>query len=309
MKIRIALLVSVGVALLGLAGYYVFDRVSQLERQVAGLDRQLAETHQRLGESEARASAAGRAANAAESRASAAEARAHEASALAEEADRRAADADARANAAEQTARTATTEREIAEQVRDDAVAESETARQLAEQARSAEAEALEQAQQAREEADEIRRRREMEINRLQESLNTIVETRRTAIGVVMNLGSDRVEFEFDKAELRPTERELLARIAGVLIASADQGFAIQVFGHTDDVGTAEYNLGLSERRARAVRDYLVDSGVAPDIVTIEGMGKSMPLVDGTDDQARARNRRVEIAVIDTLIDFRGARR
>ena len=309
MKIRPALLIIVGLALFGAAGYFVFDRFAELERQVAGLDRQLTETHQRLTESEARASAATRAANAAESRAAAAEASAHEASAFADEAESRAAAADARANAAEQTARTATTEREIAEQVRDNAVAERETAQQLAEQARRAEAEALDQARLARDEADEIRRRREMEINRLQESLNTIVETRRTAIGVVMNLGSDRVEFAFDKADLRPTERELLARIAGVLIASADQGFAIQVFGHTDDVGTAEYNLGLSERRARAVRDYLVDSGVAPDIVTIEGMGKSMPLVDGTDDQARARNRRVEIAVIDTLVDFRGARR
>ena len=63
-----------------------------------------------------------------------------------------------------------------------------------------------------------------------------IVETRRTAIGIVLNLGSDRIEFEFDRAALRPEERELLARIAGVLLATADQGYAIQVFGHTDDV-------------------------------------------------------------------------
>lgn len=124
-----------------------------------------------------------------------------------------------------------------------------------------------------------------------------------------MNLGSDRIEFEFDRTELRPEERELLARIAGVLLATADQGYAIQVFGHTDDVGTEEYNRDLSERRAGAVRNYLVEAGVNPDIVTMQGMGKSMPLVAEATGDARARNRRVEIAVIDTTIEYRAIRR
>ena len=143
----------------------------------------------------------------------------------------------------------------------------------------------------------------------MQAALSKIVETRRTAIGIVLNLGSDRVEFEFDRAELRSEERELLARIAGVLLATADQGYAIQVFGHTDDVGTEEYNKSLSERRAGAVRDYLVEAGVNADIVTMQGMGKSMPLIAETTDEARERNRRVEIAIIDTMIEYRAIRR
>ena len=176
-----------------------------------------------------------------------------------------------------------------------------------AQAAREAEAAARNEARAARDEADRIRLQREMELNRMQEVFDNIVETRRTAVGVVLNLG-DRVEFEFDKEALRAPERELLARIAGVLIATAGQGYAIQVFGHTDDVGSDDYNQGLSERRARAVMDYLVDSGVNPAILTSQGMGQTMPLVADTTDQARARNRRVEIAIVDTLIEFKPGR-
>ena len=301
MSTRLIAFVIVGVVVLGIAGYFVYAKVTELESQVAGLDRQLTDTEQRLAEADARASAAARAATAAEARAT--------------EAQDRAAVATVKAEEAERQAREATTGREVAEEARSEAErakviaeAESEAAARAAQEARDAEAAAQEEARVAREEAESIRRQREIELNRLQEALSNIVETRRTAIGVVLNLGSDRVEFEFDESELRPTERELLARIAGVLIASADHGYAIQVFGHTDDVGTEQYNLGLSERRAKAVRDYLVESGVEADIITMQGMGKSMPLVAATDDAARARNRRVEIAIIDTLIDFRGRR-
>ncbi len=118
-----------------------------------------------------------------------------------------------------------------------------------------------------------------------------------------MNLGSDAIEFDFDKASLRPENRELLSRIAGVLLTS--KGYRIQIYGHTDDVGTATYNQVLSERRAGAVSDYLVETGIDPNIVSIKGFGKSNPLVAGTSAKARAKNRRVEIGVIDTVVDYR----
>jgi outer membrane protein OmpA-like peptidoglycan-associated protein len=111
-----------------------------------------------------------------------------------------------------------------------------------------------------------------------------------------MNLGSDYLKFEFDKAELRPEDRELLARVAGILMTSKD--YMLSVNGHTDDVGTAEYNQKLSERRAQAVRDYLVKAGISADILSVEGHGKSLPLVKGTTDAARAKNRRVELGIV-----------
>jgi len=304
---RVISFAIIGLVVLGVAGYLAYAKVVELENQVAGLDRQLDDTEHRLAQADARAVASSQAANAALSRANAAEERVVAARGEAEASAVRTAEA-------EEIARTADAGREQAESRaaqadRAQAVAEadSEAAQLQAQAARDAEAAARQEARVARYEADRIRLQREMELNRMQEVFDNIVETRRTAIGVVLNLG-DRVEFEFDKVTLRAPERELLARIAGVLVASADQGYAIQVFGHTDDVGSDDYNQGLSERRAQAVLDYLVESGVNPDILTRQGMGKTMPLVADTTDQARARNRRVEIAIVDTLIEFKRGR-
>ncbi len=306
---RFVLLTVMGVVALGVVGYLVFARLSDLENQVAGLGRQLTKTEQQLAEAETRAVAAANAAAAATAEAEQAENEASAARISASVAAERVVEA-------RQEARQATDERAAAERARGtaevarvEAETESIAARADAVAARNAESVARQEARVARQEAEDIRHRREIELNRMQEAFSKIVETRRTAIGIVLNLGSDRVEFEFDRAELRSEDRELLARIAGVLLATADQGYAIQVFGHTDDVGTEEYNKGLSERRARAVRDYLVEAGVNPDIVTMQGLGKSMPLIDETTDEARERNRRVEIAIIDTMIEYRAIRR
>jgi len=109
-------------------------------------------------------------------------------------------------------------------------------------------------------------------------------------------------EFDFDKAELRPKNREVLSQIAGVLLTFENYG--LQIFGHTDDVGSEGYNQELSKHRAQAVRDYLVEAGVDPDVVTITGMGKSSPLVEGTDPESRQRNRRVELAIVFSEGEF-----
>jgi len=164
-------------------------------------------------------------------------------------------------------------------------------------------AEALEQeVVKARDEVARIKKERDAEMNRLQEALSRIADTRRTALGLVMNLGSDTINFDFDKANLRPENKELLSRIAGVLLTSS--GYRVQIFGHTDDIGTAEYNQKLSLRRAEAVRDYLAEAGLDPSIITVKGFGKSNPLVEGVSAEARAKNRRVEIGIIDTVVRY-----
>jgi outer membrane protein OmpA-like peptidoglycan-associated protein len=162
-----------------------------------------------------------------------------------------------------------------------------------------------EQAKAALSEAEQARREREQELNRLQDALGALAETRRTALGLVMNLGSEAIQFDFDRANIRPENRELLSRIAGVLLTA--KGYSIYVYGHTDDVGTEEYNRGLSERRARAVRDYLVESGLDPGGITTRGYGKSSPRIPDTSDEARAANRRVEIGIVDVSLQMKGA--
>ena len=219
------------------------------------------------------------------------------AGAIADEAADRSREALDRAGAAERNALDAAGGRDRAEAARRLAELESADARATA-------AAAIEEADSARAEAEQIRQERDAELDRLQQALSRIVETRRTALGLVMNLDSDAIEFDFDRAELRPENRELLSRIAGILLSS--EGYSLYVYGHTDDVGSAEYNMELSERRAQAVRAYLVEAGLDREIVDARGYGKSSPRVEGTDPGARAKNRRVEIGIVDVRIDVTG---
>jgi outer membrane protein OmpA-like peptidoglycan-associated protein len=218
-------------------------------------------------------------------------ARTDDATALSEQAMKQAVDAEASARAAAEA-------RLMAEAETAEAREEAEAARAEANSARHEANTALHVAARAREEADRIRKEADAELNRLEQALGQIAETRRTALGLVMNLGSDYLKFEFDKAELQSGDRELLSRIAGILLTSTD--YTVSVNGHTDDVGTAEYNQTLSERRAEAVRDYLVEAGVSEKILSVTGHGKTRPLVPGTSDEARAKNRRVELGIVNT---------
>jgi outer membrane protein OmpA-like peptidoglycan-associated protein len=110
------------------------------------------------------------------------------------------------------------------------------------------------------------------------------------------------VLFDFDKHDLRPEAVPSLEKVAEVLRSRAGSPVAIE--GHTDGKGSDAYNQPLSERRAQAVRDWLVKNGGASAAkITTKGWGKSKPIVpnarpDGSDDpDGRKKNRRVEITV------------
>ena len=199
--------------------------------------------------------------------------------------------ASARAVRAEENARTAAEARDKAQAERAEAEKNSAEAQTSAEQARAALAE-----------AEKIRQQREQDLDRLQKALGALVETRRTALGLVMNLGENAIQFDFDRATLRAGNRELLSRIAGVLLTA--KRYSIYVYGHTDDIGSDEYNRDLSTRRARTVRDYLVEAGLDSSIITTRGYGKSSPRVPAATQEARAKNRRVEIGIVDVSLDF-----
>ena len=109
----------------------------------------------------------------------------------------------------------------------------------------------------------------------------------------------DSVLFDFGSVGLRPESREKLSLVAGLALASPDA--ALDVGGHTDAIGTDDYNQRLSEARAGVVREALVILGVERGRITAVGYGESRPVApntrpDGSDDPAgRQRNRRVEI--------------
>jgi len=163
---------------------------------------------------------------------------------------------------------------------------------------------AHQQAAAAQQQAQTLMAQREAQLEHLRAVLSHIASTRRTASGLVVTLDSNAIRFDFDKSTLRPGNRELLSRMAGVLMTL--QGYHVYIYGYTDDVGTAQYNQKLSERRAEAVRDYLVQSGVDPNIMDTKGYGKNDPLEQGDSAQARAKNRRVEIGIVDSVLQMVG---
>jgi len=106
---------------------------------------------------------------------------------------------------------------------------------------------------------------------------------------------ADEVLFAFNQSDLTPTAKSQLDAVMGKLEDASVT--SIKVVGHTDSVGSDEYNQGLSQRRAASVAAYLISQGVAPGKVTSEGKGESQPVADNDSDAGRAKNRRVELNV------------
>lgn len=113
--------------------------------------------------------------------------------------------------------------------------------------------------------------------------------------GMVLTL-SGGVLFVTNKAELLPSAQLKLNEVADALIKQ-DPDSKIVVEGYTDSQGSAPYNQELSQRRAQAVRDYLVSRGIASDRVSSQGYGLTRPVADNGSAEGRANNRRVEIVV------------
>jgi outer membrane protein OmpA-like peptidoglycan-associated protein len=101
------------------------------------------------------------------------------------------------------------------------------------------------------------------------------------------------VNFAFDSAELQPSARATLDEAASALKNQPDVPY--EVAGHTDSIGSDSYNQSLSERRANSVASYLVQSGVSPDRLTVNGYGERNPVAGNDTEAGRAQNRRVEI--------------
>ena len=104
--------------------------------------------------------------------------------------------------------------------------------------------------------------------------------------------------FDFDKYALKPEGKAKLDDLVGKV-----KGINLEVIiavGHTDSIGTVEYNQKLSERRANAVKAYLVSKGIEKNRVYTEGKGKKQPVADNKTAEGRAKNRRVEIEVVGT---------
>ncbi len=123
--------------------------------------------------------------------------------------------------------------------------------------------------------------------------LSSILQTHDTVRGLIVNMSD--VLFDTGSYTLKPGAREKLAKISGILLAYP--GLRIEVEGHTDSVGSDEFNQRLSDERAQMVRDYLVDQLVPASSVTARGFGKTKPIATNDTPEGRQQNRRVELVV------------
>jgi outer membrane protein OmpA-like peptidoglycan-associated protein len=223
-------------------------------------------------------------------------------------ADERAAAAEREAKArAETEAETrarqqAESERETAERLRLEQIAAADKARTEAEARQRALNEEAERQRQAAAASEQARLKAEQEKEalraRLLQQLNTILETRDTERGLVVNMSD--VLFDSGKHTLRPLAREKLAKISGIVLAYP--GLKLQAEGHTDSVGSDAFNQKLSEKRAASVQDYLVNQSVPADAITSVGLGKNDPVADNKTAKGRQQNRRVELIVSGEVI-------
>jgi peptidoglycan-associated lipoprotein len=143
-----------------------------------------------------------------------------------------------------------------------------------------------EAAERARREAEAQRRREEEERRRAEAERNRV-------LAVI----AERVHFDFDKSDIRPDAAEVLQRKVTVL--REYPGVELRIEGHCDERGSNEYNLALGQRRAEAVRRYLVSYGVDVGRFATISYGEERPTARASNEEAWAQNRRAEFRVTD----------
>lgn len=159
--------------------------------------------------------------------------------------------------------------------------------------AEKARLQALEEARKAQEEA--MRAREALERAKQLEAQLAELQAKKTERGVEITLGD--ILFEFAKADLKPGAMQRLYRLVTVLRENTNRNVVIE--GHTDNVGSDQYNLDLSERRAQSVSDFLTDNGIEPERITPLGYGEEYPVATNKTAEGRQQNRRVEIIILN----------
>ena len=199
---------------------------------------------------------------------------------------------------AEQAAQQAAQEKAAAEQqlqqseqARQAAVQQQQSLTQQAEQARL-------QAQQSEQARAQAVQQAEEQRQRLLKQLNQVLQTRDSARGLIVSMSD--VLFDFNRATLKPGAKLRLAKVSGIILAYPD--LKLEIDGFTDNKGTPEYNMTLSDKRAKAVQGFLVGQGVSPDAVNTKGFGESNPVASNATAAGRQQNRRVELVVSGNAI-------
>lgn len=224
--------------------------------------------------------------------------------------DRQREEARAQAKAAQDAqaaAAKAKAQQEAAARAQAEAQAEKAQAAQAAAEAAQQQAQAQAQqaqlaAQAAHQRAAQAENQQEQMRARLLQQLNSILQTRQTPQGLVVTMS--QVAFDTGRYSLHQDTRIMLAKLAGVLLAYP--GISIQVNGYTDNTGNAQSNQVLSQKRADAVRNFLVQQGVPASSIQSQGFGEANPVAPNDTATGRGMNRRVEIVITGNSIGLHG---
>ena len=215
-----------------------------------------------------------------------------------------------KAQEAQAAAQQAQAQQQAAQQAAEQARQQQLAAQQATEQARAQQQALAQQAADARAQADRAEQARlqteqqaAQQREKLRQQLSQVLQTRETAQGLVANMPD--VLFDFNKSTLKPSAKERLAKVAGIILAYPD--LQLKIDGYTDSVGSEQYNQQLSDERAAAVRDYLISQGVSANNVIAQGFGKNDPIASNASPEGRQQNRRVEMLVSGNAIGSSGS--
>ena len=139
-----------------------------------------------------------------------------------------------------------------------------------------------------------IGNRMDKQAKSMEQDLGKSATVERIGEGIKLTFNS-QILFDFGKTDLKDSNKKDLQKLSKTL--KENPGTDLLVVGHTDDIGTEEYNQMLSEKRANAVANYLIDNGISAKGMLIQGWGETQPSVLNNSEENRSQNRRVEIAI------------
>lgn len=143
--------------------------------------------------------------------------------------------------------------------------------------------------------AEERQQEARNKLNNLQSKLIQVTEDAR---GIILSMSD--ILFDVNKASLKADLKTSLAKVSGIL--SVYQDLNVSVEGHTDNTGSEDHNLKLSEQRAQNVLDFLVVQGIDAARLTSKGFGMSVPIADNESKEGRQKNRRVDLVIKDKAL-------
>lgn len=142
---------------------------------------------------------------------------------------------------------------------------------------------------------DKLEASKQEAMDKLNALQSQMIQVTKDARGIILSMSD--ILFDVGKATLKTDLMTSLAKIAGIL--SVYQQFDVSIEGNTDNTGSEEFNMTLSQQRAENVMNFLVEQGIAANRLSAKGLGMTMPIADNDTKEGRQKNRRVDLIITD----------